>query len=162
VIQIALSTTHVEREQCAGVMAVSAPWTTLGIGFERALATVSMPERELYVATVDGRFAGFALVAMQGVLSGYLQAIAVAPGFRGMGVGAQLLQFVEARVFREKPNVFLFVSSFNTGAQRFYEAHGYEFVGEVRDFLVSGHGERLMRKTLGPLLAWRARSDGER
>jgi ribosomal protein S18 acetylase RimI-like enzyme len=70
-------------------------------------------------------------------------------------VGAQLLAFVERRVFREAPNLFLFVSSFNEGARRFYEAHGYELVGEVTDFLVAGHGECLMRKSLGPLLAWR-------
>lgn len=135
-------------------MAESEPWLTLGIGFDQAWRTLSHPARELYVAQVGGVVAGFALVAMEGVLSGYLQTIGVAAAFRGRGFGARLLEHVEARVFREKPNVFLFVSSFNAGARRFYAAHGYETIGEVKDFLVSGHGEWLMRKSRGPVLTW--------
>ena len=95
--------------------------------------------------------AGLAVIAMQGVLSGYLQTLAVSPAHRGRGLGAALLARVEARVFRERPNVFPFVSSLNDGARRFYEAHGYTVIGEVPDFLVAGHGEVLMRKTIGPL-----------
>ena len=153
-VSIALSASPTDREACARIMAASDPWLTLGIGFERALDTVSLPDRELYVASIDGVVAGFALVSFQGVLSGYLQTIGVASGFRGRGVGALLLDSVERRVFRERPNVFLFVSSFNSGARRFYAAHGYETIGEVKDFLVEGHGEWLMRKTRGPLLTW--------
>lgn len=143
-----------ERESCARIMAESDPWLTLGIGYQRALAILSQPGRELYVACVDGDVAGFALISLQGVLSGYLQTIGVAGTHRGRGVGARLLGHIEERIFRERPNVFLFVSSFNEGARRFYAAHGYEEIGEVKDFLVAGHGEWLMRKTRGPLLSW--------
>jgi hypothetical protein len=84
-MQIALATTGGEREACARIMADSDPWVTLGIGFDRALATVSQPDRELYVASADGGVAGFALISMQGVLRGYLQTIGVAVPFRGHG-----------------------------------------------------------------------------
>ena len=159
---IALATTLEEREACARIMADSDPWVTLGIEFDRALSIVSQPDRELYVASLDGVVAGFALISMQGVLSGYLQTIGVAAPFRGHGVGARLLDHIERRIFREKPNVFLFVSSFNAGAQRFYAAHGYETIGEVKDFLVASHGEWLMRKTRGPLLTWSPAPEDER
>jgi len=140
-----------DREACARIMAASDPWITLGVTYERALAALSAPGREVYVAKDGSAVAGVAIVSMEGVLSGYLQTIAIAEAFRGRGLGASLLQFVERRVFREKPNLFLFVSSFNPRARKFYESHGYEPIGQVKDFLVSGHGEYLMRKTIGPL-----------
>ena len=140
-----------DREACARIMAASDPWITLGVTYERALAALSAADREVYVTKDGSTVAGVAIVSMEGVLSGYLQTIAIAEAFRGRGLGASLLRFVEQRVFREKPNVFLFVSSFNPRARRFYEAHGYEPIGLVRDFLVPGHDECLMRKTIGPV-----------
>jgi ribosomal protein S18 acetylase RimI-like enzyme len=112
---------------------------------------MSVKDRELYVLKDRDRVAGFAIISMQGILSGYLQTMAVAATYRGQGCGAQLMRFVEERIFREKPNVFLFVSSFNTRARRLYESLGYEVIGTVKDFLVKGHDEILMRKTIGPL-----------
>lgn len=141
-----------EREACARIMADSEPWITLGIGLDRARGTLAANDREIFVARDGEVVAGFIIVMMQGVLSGYVQTLAVAGPYRGHGVGAMLLQFAEARIFRERPNVFLFVSSFNPRAQRFYEAHGYVQVGTLADFLVRGHAEHLMRKTTGPLL----------
>jgi ribosomal protein S18 acetylase RimI-like enzyme len=86
-----------------------------------------------------------------------VRAICVAPGLRRHGWGARLLAFAEERIFREAPNVFLCVSSFNLDAQRFYARLGYEPVGELRDYLVAGLGEILMRKTRGPIRGYAAR-----
>jgi ribosomal protein S18 acetylase RimI-like enzyme len=61
------------------------------------------------------------------------------------------MEYVEARVYREKPNVFLCVSDFNHEAQRFYASLGYSVVGVLDDYLVSGLGEVLMRKTIAPI-----------
>jgi ribosomal protein S18 acetylase RimI-like enzyme len=47
--------------------------------------------------------------------------------------------------------VFLFVSSFNDKAQQFYRSLGYQRVGEVQDYVIRGHSELLMRKTIAPL-----------
>jgi ribosomal protein S18 acetylase RimI-like enzyme len=43
------------------------------------------------------------------------------------------------------------VSSFNPRARELYERLGYEFIGELKDYLVRGHSELLMRKTIGPI-----------
>jgi ribosomal protein S18 acetylase RimI-like enzyme len=43
------------------------------------------------------------------------------------------------------------VSSFNEGASRLYQRLGYHVVGELRDYLVRGHSEILLRKTIGPI-----------
>jgi len=60
------------------------------------------------------------------------------------------VEWAEARIFRDSPNVFMCVSSFNANAFRLYQRLGYEVVGELRDYLVRGHSEILLRKTRGP------------
>ena len=37
------------------------------------------------------------------------------------------------------------------GAQRLYERLGYDVVGEFKDYIISGHSEILLRKTIAPL-----------
>jgi len=87
-----------------------------------------------------------------GPLRGYIQIVCVDPSVRSSGLGSRLVAFAEARIFRDSPNVFLCVSSFNPRARALYERLGYETIGEIRDFLLRGHSEVLMRKTIGPLL----------
>lgn len=144
----------VEAEACARLMAASDPWITLKRGYEESLAIVRRPGREVYVARDDGAFAGFIILNMQGALTGYIQTVGVAETARGRGVGTQLVAFAEARIFREHPNVFLCVSSFNTGARRLYERLGYTVIGEIPDFLVAGYSEFLLRKTRGPIAGY--------
>ena len=140
-----------EHEWCAALMAASEPWLTLGLGLEPLRRTLGRPGSESYLALVGGERAGCLVLDLQGALVGYVRAVCVAPHLRGRGWGARLLGFAEERVFREAPNVFLCVSSFNRDARRFYERLGYEAVGELRDYLVAGLGEVLMRKTRGPI-----------
>ncbi|MFM7142710.1 MAG: GNAT family N-acetyltransferase [Alphaproteobacteria bacterium] len=71
---------------------------------------------------------------------------------RRLGVGRRLLAELERRAFERVPNVYLCVSDFNTGARAFYASLGYEEVGLLRDLLLPGKGEVLMRKTVA---AWR-------
>ena len=137
---------------CARVMSASEPWLTLGRDFEASLRLLCDATREVYLARLAGERVGFAIVNMRGAFVGYLQTICVAPEARGRGVGTRLLAFVEERVFRDSKNFFLCVSSFNPDAKRLYERQGFEVVGPLRNYLVSGHDEILMRKTRGPLL----------
>lgn len=140
-----------QERDCAALMAASDPWLTLGQDFESLLRTLRLPGRERYVAHVNGRLAGFLLLNLQGSFAGYIQTVGVAPEFRGHGYGAQLIAFAERRILRDHQNVFLCVSSFNQAARRFYAGLGYHQVGELTDFLVDGHSEFLLRKTIGPL-----------
>jgi ribosomal protein S18 acetylase RimI-like enzyme len=145
--------TQAEIEACAQLMAASDPWLTLGIPYSACLATASNESRERYVAHVDGAFAGFVILNLQGGFTGYLQTIAVVPQFRSRGVGAALVRFVEERIFKDFANVFICVSGFNIRAQQFYARLGYETVGELHDYLVAGQSEILLRKTRGPIRA---------
>ena len=91
---------------------------------------------------------GFILLAPHGFAgSPYVACIGVGPEARGQSVGSQLMAFAEQR-YRDRGHLFLLVSSFNERAQQFYRRHGYEFTGELKDFLVPGHSELIFHKRL--------------
>jgi ribosomal protein S18 acetylase RimI-like enzyme len=140
-----------EAARCANLRATSEPWLTLGLGHEASLALLKDPSRETYVAMVREDLAGFIVLAMTGAFVGYIQTVCVAPEHRSKGLGKRLIAFAEERIFRETPNVFICVSDFNEQARRFYTRMGYERVGELRDFIVAGRAELLLRKTIGPI-----------
>ncbi|HYF40630.1 MAG TPA: N-acetyltransferase, partial [Gemmatimonadales bacterium] len=82
---------------------------------------------------------------------GYIQTICVHPDQRGRGLGSRMLEFAERRILGEFPNIFMCVSSFNHRARRLYERLGYKVVGELTDYIVAGHSEILLRKSVAPL-----------
>ncbi|MBI5241237.1 MAG: GNAT family N-acetyltransferase [Elusimicrobia bacterium] len=140
-----------ELEACGRIMSSQEPWLTLRRGYDHALALLKNPEREVYVAAVDGAVAGFIILAMGGALKGYIQTIAVSPDWQGRGIGSRLMAFAGERIFSESPNAFICVSDFNPDARRLYERLGYKLVGELKDYVVKGHSELLLRKSIGPL-----------
>jgi len=138
-------------EWCARVMANTETWITLRRGYEECLKLVCDPSKEVYLAIAENSRAGFIIINMNGAFIGYIQTVCVAPEWRNRRVGSKMLNFAEERILRDSPNVFMCVSSFNKDAQRLYQRVGYEVVGELKDYLVSGHSEILLRKTIGPL-----------
>lgn len=150
-----------EARDCAQLMATSEPWMTLRRTHEQAVGLLTSPTREVYVGVLGGEVVGFAVLVMRGILVGFVQTLAVKPAWRGKGIGTTLMRHAEERIFRDTPNVFLCVSSFNDRAQRFYERLGYECAGDLKDLIVPGHSEILMRKTIGPLTEFKktARAD---
>jgi [ribosomal protein S18]-alanine N-acetyltransferase len=135
-------------------MAASEPWVTLGRTYEASLQIVEDSTREVYVASDESGLAGFVILCMTGAFVGYIQTVLVDPGRRGLGIGSRLIEFAEERIFRVSPNVFMCVSSFNHKARRLYQRLGYQVVGELADYIVSGHSEILLRKTAGPLTGY--------
>lgn len=144
-----------EAEVCAQMMSNSEPWLTLRRDYVTSLKILTDPTREVYVATVAGESVGFILLNMRGAFVGYIQTLCVASQWRGQGIGSRLIAFAEERIFKETPNVFICVSSFNPDARRLYERLGYELVGVLKDYLISGYDEILLRKTIAPLLEFK-------
>ena len=140
-----------EAEICARMMANSEPWIALRRDYDTVLKILTDPAREVYLATVDGQIVGVTILVMHGAFVGYIQSVCIAPEWRRKGIGSQLMAFAEKRIFSETPNAFLCVSSFNKGAQQLYERLGYEVIGELKDYIISGPSELLLRKTIAPL-----------
>jgi ribosomal protein S18 acetylase RimI-like enzyme len=147
-----------EVSQCARLMADSEPWITLQRNYEESLRILRNPSKEVYVAVIKTKVAGFIILDMNGSFKGYIQTLAVKPEWRNQGIGSQLIRFAEERIFRDAPNVFMCVSSFNQEAQRLYIRLGYERIGELKDYIISGHSEILLRKTIAPLREFTPRS----
>jgi ribosomal-protein-alanine N-acetyltransferase len=140
-----------EARICAEIMVTSEPWITLGRTQEQAMRILADRDvQEIYVALHEGTVVGFVILVLKGAFVGYIRTVAVHPDWRSQGLGRRLVWFAEERIYRESPNVFLCVSSFNPRARALYERLGYETVGELRDYIVRGHSEWLMRKSLGP------------
>lgn len=157
-LSIARLATQAEAQACARLMAESEPWLTLGRTYEASLDVVQDPSREVYLARDEAGLAGFLILCMTGAFVGYIQTICIHPDRRGQGLGTKLVEFAEQRILAESPNVFMCVSSFNRDAWRLYERLGYHVVGELTDYIVEGHSEILLRKSIGPLAGFRGRS----
>lgn len=140
---------ELERDKASLLLAGSEPWITLGITADQCRKTCHDPEYRVYMAYTDHKPSGIIILDPRGVAgSPYMKSIAVYPEFRGQGIGAALLAFAES-LFRGKAgHMFLCVSSFNSRAQKFYETHGYQVVGEFKDYIIEGKSEILMHKKL--------------
>ncbi|MEM7335917.1 MAG: GNAT family N-acetyltransferase [Chloroflexota bacterium] len=140
-----------EAQICAKMMAKSEPWVTLQRDEQASSNMITDPLREVYLAKQGEEIQGFVVIVMQGAFVGYIQSICVAPDVRGQGIGKKLMTFAEERIFRDAPNVFICVSSFNPRVQSLYLKLGYQLIGEIKDYIVKGHSEMLLRKTVGPI-----------
>jgi ribosomal protein S18 acetylase RimI-like enzyme len=145
-----------EARRCAGMMCATDPWITIGRDFEDCLIIVQKPGREVYVAEENGTLGGFVIVDMKGAFIGYIAILCVDASRRSSGIGSRLIRFAEERIFAETPNAFICASSFNPRARALYERLGYKPVGELADYVIPGHHELLMRKTIGPLRGFHA------
>jgi ribosomal protein S18 acetylase RimI-like enzyme len=148
---------EMDADACAAIILASPLWARYGItNAEAARATLSAVFDGAcsgLVAEDGGHILGFTVYAAKGtfVHSGYVRTLAVLPEAQHRGVGRRLMDAAEAEIFSQGPNVFLLVSSWNAGGQRFYEARGYRRIGEIADYVRQGITEVLYRKTVGPI-----------
>lgn len=140
-----------DREWAARLMAASEPWLTLGRGYVDGLRLLRNRRKQCFLVCHRGARAGFLVLDLHGPLGGYIQTIGVAPEMRGRGIGTAALLWAEKHLFASQPNILMCVSSFNRRAAALYRRLGYVTVGRLRDYVVAGHDEILLRKSLGPL-----------
>ncbi|MEN8121421.1 MAG: N-acetyltransferase [Bacteroidota bacterium] len=144
--------TEAEKMICANIMASTEPWITLGINYDKLMNTINDSLNEVFVAYVQKEIIGTIIIQTKGAFSGYLKSIAIKTNWQDKHLGKIMMKFLEEEIFSEHTNVFLCVSSFNLAAKRFYLKLGYEVIGEIKNYLVKGQDEILMRKTIGPIL----------
>lgn len=153
---IAMQTLHIstavteDYDWGAHLMTSTDPWITFKRDFAACRATLMRPGTDLFLARDDdsNQPLGFILLAPYGfAASPYIACFAVAANARGHGVGAQLLDFAGQR-YHDRKHLFLLVSSFNRRAQDFYHRHGFNLVGELKDYIIAGHSELIFHKRL--------------
>lgn len=158
-ISITRITDTEDQNWCASLMANSEPWISLKRTYEdgQALMRVTEGGMEAYMARLGNERLGFVVIKMAGAFVGYIQIVAVADSCRGMGIGNQLMDFVEKRIFEFSPNAFICVSDFNEKARHLYEKRGYQLLGKLENYLENGFTELLLRKTIGSINDFRAK-----
>jgi len=142
---------------CALMMVHTDPWITLGMSYDYCVKAFEGGFREVYVLEFGTDLAGFVIMQTEGTFKGYIQTICISEPFRGKGLGKQLLQFCQERIMEYSPNVFICVSSFNTGAIRLYLELGFKLVGELDNFVREGFTELLFRKSFGSIVGYNPR-----
>jgi ribosomal-protein-alanine N-acetyltransferase len=140
-----------EAEECARIMSSSEPWTTLRRDYDLCLKMLTDPARESYVAYHKQEIVGFLILHMRGAFVGFIQTVSIKLEYRNKGMGTSLMKFAEERILKDTPNIFMCVSSFNPKAKKLYERLGYHIIGELKDFIVPGHSEILLRKAIAPI-----------
>ncbi len=141
----------VKVKKCAKLMSQSEPWVTLRRTEDDVIKIIQDDTSEVYVARSQSEIIGFAIIKMKGAFVGYIQSVVIVSRHRGAGIGVRFVKFLEERILSEQPNVFICVSSFNHDARRLYERLGYDTIGRLKDYIVKGHDEILMRKSIAPL-----------
>ncbi|MEW5854513.1 MAG: GNAT family N-acetyltransferase [Myxococcota bacterium] len=140
-----------DMRACAAIMAGSDPWRTLGVTLDTALHRFMADPCPTVVARPPDHDEplGFIRYRPQGFIDrfAYIHIVAVSEAARGQRVGEALMARVEEVCFATTPHLFLFCSSFNEGAQRFYRRLGYRQVGDVPQLIHPEHGELLFMKS---------------
>ena len=114
---------------------------------------VADPQRELYLAEVDGEAVGYTMLVFgephdSDVAAAItvrptveLSKVYVLPEHHGAGVSSALMEAsIEAAIAREAAGVWLGVNQENARANRFYEKNGFALVG-TKKFLVGDRWE---------------------
>ncbi|MFN8528833.1 MAG: GNAT family N-acetyltransferase [Anaerolineae bacterium] len=81
--------------------------------------------------------------------SAYLKMLGVRPDQSGRGLGAILLDHLETLVTSNE--LFLLASDFNSDAHRFYQRQGYQQIGAIPDFVLTGVTEMIFYKKIRPV-----------
>ena len=125
------------------------PWARVGYSpekFTKFFATVGDGAMRYQIAA-DARLAGVIVVRNPWLAGPYLHVLGLLPGFNGRGIGDVALTWFETEARRAQyRNIWLCVSSFNTGAQRFYQAHGFQQAAVLDQLAFNASDEILMRK----------------
>lgn len=142
--------TEADLPACTHIMVANPLWQRYGVtedsAFQRLAAGLAQ-QADIWVAEEE-QIVGFIWFARKGAFqrSGYVMLIGVAPDVQHVGLGAQLMNAAEQAMFETAKDIFLLVSDFNHGAQRFYQRRGYQQVGAIPDYVLSGVTEFIYRK----------------
>ncbi len=149
---IRLSSERSDFQRCAQMMTQTDPWISLGFDFNACLKAFEGTGKEVYILETDSGISGFVIHQTCGTFKGYIQTICVSENLRGQGFGLKLLEFSEQKIREYSANLFICVSSFNTGAIKLYEKFGFIKIGDLEDFVKPGFTEILLRKSWGEVL----------
>lgn len=126
------------------------PWARLGTSpaLMRSFLGAVEAGAPRFQILAQGAVAGCVVVRHPWLHGPYLNLIGLLPPYQSRGIGERALSWFEAEARGHYRQVWLCVSHHNTGAQKFYAAHGYSVVATLDSLVKDGFDEILMRKRL--------------
>lgn len=133
---------------CAHILASMDPWRSLGYRPEALTRYLSRTDPALarYVIAVEGETAGVICIRYPWLMGSFLEVLAVFAPFQGRGIGKEVILWIEHLTHKACRNVWTTVSGENVSGQRFYAAMGFLEVAVLKDLILSGRNEILLRK----------------
>jgi ribosomal protein S18 acetylase RimI-like enzyme len=153
-MEIVRATPALARAQSSWIVGIE-PWLSLGYAaapLGRYLGRMAR-EREVWIAIAgagtrprDRAPLGLVVVQDGFLLGAFVSLLAVRPEAAGQGVGRGLMEHVAARVFAQRPWLFVSCDAANRLALSFYRKLGFERVGRLPDLIKPKRVELLLRR----------------
>jgi len=126
------------------------PWRSLGYSRKRLADFLRKPEPSCrrYLIIYSGQSAGVICVQYPWLRGAYIGLLAIFEGFKGKGIGGEVLIWLEEQTGSKYKNIWALVSSFNAQAREFYKKQGFKEVAALPDLVKPGFDEILIRKIL--------------
>lgn len=131
-------------------------WQRYNLTRSKAQASLEQAFRQQEVLLVadsvaeNGRACAVAWCIPDGAFgrSAYLRMLGVRATHSGQGIGSVLMQEVEQIASQSSEELFLLVSDFNMGAQRFYQRRGFQHIGVIPRYILPDVDEMIYWKSL--------------
>lgn len=126
------------------------PWRFLGYSSEGLCRYFLRKDPALNrcLILVNGRKAGIVCLRYPWLRGPYIEMIGLCESFQGMGIGREIISWIEAETSMMSQNIWTMVSAFNQRAIRFYERAGFIKIAPVHDLIQRGEDEILYRKLI--------------
>lgn len=132
------------------MLAGSEPWASLKFSAASLANYLLRDDAALrrYAISVDGNLAGVICIRHPWLRGPYIELLGMSPGYRGRGIGKQVLAWAETEARYEAKNLWVIASSFNHQALNFYQGQGFYPIGPIQGLVAPGFDEILLRKPL--------------
>ncbi|MFZ2727663.1 MAG: GNAT family N-acetyltransferase [Methylococcaceae bacterium] len=130
------------------LLASSNPWLILNISAS-ALENYFMRNDlalHRYLIIIEQQMAGIICIRNPWLRGPYIELLGLAPQYRNLGIGKQVLTWAETQARLEAKNLWVVTSAFNDKALSFYQNQGFQIVGSLPQLIRPEHDEILLRK----------------
>jgi len=126
------------------------PWRDLGY-YAQDLSKFLLnddPGFSRYTIMGSGERVGVVCVRHPWLKGSYLELLGIFEPFQGMGVGREIIRWMERETRPAANNIWALVSSFNNGGREFYRKNGFTEIALLSGLVKPGYDEILIRKML--------------
>jgi len=139
-----------DAELLSNAFAVSDPWLTLGVSASGLKNYLLREEASLYryVVQVNQQTAGVICLRYPWLRGAYIELLGLLEPYRGLGIGTELLSWLQQETQPQANNIWLVASEFNQAALQFYQWQGFQTVGVLEGLVHPEYDEVLLRRRL--------------